>query len=79
MTRYIRPLRVAAAGPAGTLVTMGSSRVVVEVTAWPADPGAPVTGEHLLRGLPADGSSESCGPFATSVSIRWRRGGGGLR
>jgi hypothetical protein len=58
-----RPLRVALAGPAGTLVLTGRGRKVVEVASWAAARAGgrrtPITGEHLLWGLLADGSNES--------------------
>jgi hypothetical protein len=54
-----RPLRMTLRGPARSVRLTGHSRKVIEVAAWAAGRGRPITGEHLLWGLLADGTNES--------------------
>jgi hypothetical protein len=55
----VRWLRLTLSGPAGSVQLTGHSRKVVEVASWAAGHGRPITGDHLLWGLLADGTNQS--------------------
>lgn len=60
----VRPLHVTLDSPSGQVQLSSGSRKVVEVAAWTAGRRTPVTGEHLLQGLLADGRN------AASATLR---------
>jgi hypothetical protein len=79
----VRRLRLTLSGPAGSVQLTGRSRKVVEVASWAAGHGRPITGDHLLWGLLADGTNRSVHilhrlgvdlhPIWTDVKSRGRR------